>query len=98
MGAGLTGHAQPPRSLGGTDTHAQGWAGRGVLWQRYKRHKTVCLAAPRPRNPHHQQKARGEVLPPHTHTPHTMNVTNRHYKGAECKDSRQTDATVKEEA
>ena len=33
--------------------------------------------------------------PPH---PPTMNVTNRHYKGAEWKYSRQTDTTVKEEA
>ena len=29
---------------------------------------------------------------------HMLNVANRHYKGAECKDSRQADPTVKEKA
>ena len=37
----------------------------------------------------------------HTHT-HTharaMKVTHRHYKGAECKDSRQADQTVEEKS
>ena len=37
------------------------------------------------------------LLPLHTHT-HTLTMANRHYKGTECKDSRQADPTVKEKA
>ena len=33
-----------------------------------------------------------------TNASHTLNVTNRHYKGTESKDSHQADPTVKENA